>query len=101
MHEHGIDDIRARVQERFEVIRPEFSGIDVALLEQIKTAFAPPAFRQDGAEVFETTYKTDPIFRSWADTNLIAHKAPGYAIVQISLKAHGATPGTPRRTRCG
>ncbi|QFT93311.1 Sulfite reductase [ferredoxin] [Roseovarius sp. THAF9] len=93
VHEHGIDDIRARVQERFEVIRPEFSGIDVALLEQIKTAFAPPAFRQDGAEVFETTYKTDPIFRSWADTNLIAHKAPGYAIVQISLKAHGATPG--------
>ncbi|MEQ9053679.1 MAG: nitrite/sulfite reductase [Roseovarius confluentis] len=93
VHEHGIDDIRARVQERFEVIRPAFSGIDVALFEDIKTAFAPPAFRQDGTEVFETTYKTDPIFRSWADTNLIAHKAPGYAIVQISLKAHGATPG--------
>lgn len=93
VHEHGIDDIRARVQERFEIIRPAFSGIDVALFEDIKTAFAPPAFRQNGTEVFETTYKTDPIFRSWADTNLIAHKAPGYSIVQISLKAHGATPG--------
>ncbi|WP_428515930.1 nitrite/sulfite reductase [Roseovarius sp.] len=93
VHEHGIDDIRARVQERFEIIRPTFSGIDVALFEDIKTAFAPPAFRQDGTEVFETTYKTDPIFRSWADTNLVAHRAPGYAIVQISLKAHGATPG--------
>ncbi|QFT80611.1 Sulfite reductase [ferredoxin] [Roseovarius sp. THAF27] len=93
VHEHGIDDIRARVQERFEIIRPAFSGIDVALFEDIKTAFAPPVFRQDGTEVFETTYKTDPIFRSWADTNLVAHKAPGYSIVQISLKAHGATPG--------
>ncbi|WP_420555575.1 nitrite/sulfite reductase [Roseovarius sp.] len=93
VHEHGIDDIRARVQERFEIIRPAFSGIDVALFEDIKTAFAPPAFRQNGTEVFETTYKTDPIFRSWADTNLVAHKAPGYSIVQISLKAHGATPG--------
>ncbi|QFT96262.1 Sulfite reductase [ferredoxin] [Roseovarius sp. THAF8] len=93
VHEHGIDDIRARVQERFEIIRPAFSGIDVALFEDIKAAFAPPVFRQDGTEVFETTYKTDPIFRSWADTNLVAHKAPGYSIVQISLKAHGATPG--------
>ncbi len=93
VHEHGIDDIRARVQERFEIIRPAFSGIDVALFEDIKTAFAPPVFRQDGTEVFETMYKTDPIFRSWADTNLVAHRAPGYAIVQISLKAHGATPG--------
>ncbi|KRS12170.1 sulfite reductase [Roseovarius atlanticus] len=93
VHEHGIDDIRARVQERFEIVRPAFSGIDVALFEDIKTAFAPPAFRKDGTEVFETTYKTDPIFRSWADTNLVAHKAPGYSIVQISLKSHGATPG--------
>ncbi|MBY5988442.1 nitrite/sulfite reductase [Roseovarius atlanticus] len=93
VHEHGIDDIRARVEERFELIRPTFSGIDVALFDEIKAAFAPPVFRQDGTEVFETTYKTDPIFRSWADTNLVAHKAPGYSIVQISLKAHGATPG--------
>ncbi len=29
----------------------------------------------------------------WADTNLAAHKAPGYAIVSISIKKHGATPG--------
>ena len=43
--------------------------------------------------IFDTAYKTDPIFRSWADTNLAEHRAPGYAIVQISLKAHGATPG--------
>ncbi len=33
------------------------------------------------------------MFRSWADTNLSEHRAPGYAIVSISLKAHGATPG--------
>ena len=30
---------------------------------------------------------------SWADTNLAAHRTPSYAIVSISLKAHGATPG--------
>ncbi|WP_338551082.1 nitrite/sulfite reductase [Roseovarius phycicola] len=93
VHEHGIDDIRARVEERFKVIRPTFSGIDVQLFEEIKAAFAPPAFRDESTAIYETAYKTDPIFRSWADVNLAQHRAPGYAIVQISLKAHGETPG--------
>ena len=93
VHEHGIDDIRARVDERFKAIRPAFTGIDVELFEDIKAAFAAPAFREDSTAVYETAYKTDPIFRAWADTNLAEHRAPGYAIVQISLKAHGETPG--------
>ena len=93
VHEHGIDDIRARVEERFKTIRPSFTGIDVKLFEDIKTAFAPPSFDQGSTAIFETAYKTDPIFRAWSDTNLAEHRAPGYAIVQISLKAHGATPG--------
>ena len=93
VHEHGIDDIRDRVEARFAIIRPAFTGIDQALFADIKAAFAPPAFRQASPAIFETAYKTDPIFRSWSDTNLAAHHAPGYAIVQISLKAHGATPG--------
>ena len=33
------------------------------------------------------------MFRAWADTNLAAHRNPQYAIVTISLKAHGETPG--------
>ncbi|MCZ0812289.1 MAG: nitrite/sulfite reductase [Pseudomonadota bacterium] len=93
VHEHGIDDIRARVAERFKLVRPAFSGVDLALFEEIKAAFAPPAFRKAGTESFDTAYSADPVFRAWADTNLATHRAPGYAIVQISLKAHGATPG--------
>ena len=93
VHEHGIEEIRARVEKRFAAIRPTFSGIDTKLFEDIKAAFAPPAFREESTAIFETAYKTDPIFRSWSDTNLAQHRAPGYAIVQISLKAHGQTPG--------
>jgi sulfite reductase (NADPH) hemoprotein beta-component len=33
------------------------------------------------------------VFRAWADTNLTAHRNAQYAIVTISLKAQGATPG--------
>ena len=93
VHEHGLDDIRARVEDRFALIRPTFTGIDTDLFADIKAAFAPPVFRTESTALFDTAYKTDPIFRSWADTNLAEHRAPGYAIVQISLKAHGATPG--------
>ncbi len=93
VHELGIDEIRARVEARFAEIRPEFSGADMALLEEIRGHFAPPDFVQNGQTAFETMYKTVNTFRSWVDTNVTPHKRDDHAIVTISLKAHGATPG--------
>ena len=43
VHEHGIDKIRALVEERFALLRGSFQGNDQRLLEQIRTGFAPPA----------------------------------------------------------
>jgi sulfite reductase (NADPH) hemoprotein beta-component len=93
VHEHGIEEIRALVEQRFAETREAFNGADLALFEEIRAHFAPPAFRSAPEQAFDEAYAADPIFRSWADTNLAAHRAPGYAIVQISLKKHGATPG--------
>ena len=93
VHEHGIDDIRARVEERFALLRPAFTGVDQQLYAQIKADFASPAFKERDTGPFDLANANDPVFRSWADTNLSAHRAPGHAIAQISLKAHGATPG--------
>lgn len=93
VHEHGIDDIRARVEERFALLRSAFTGVDQQLYAQIKSDFEPPAFNNRDVAPFDQAYANDPVFRSWADTNLSAHRAPGHAIAQISLKAHGATPG--------
>ncbi|SDD05469.1 nitrite/sulfite reductase [Ruegeria marina] len=91
--EHGIDAIRAKVNERFLKVRGQFKGADMALLDRIKAHFAPPEFVQNGQSGFEDAYRTDNIFRSWVDTNIAAHKRDDHAIVTISLKAHGATPG--------
>ncbi|GAA6199122.1 nitrite/sulfite reductase [Aquicoccus sp. SU-CL01552] len=93
VHENGIDTIRALVEERFAQIRPDFTGEDQALLREIETHFAPPAFRGGNAQAYEAAYDADPLFRSWADTNLAPHRRADHAIVSISLKAHGATPG--------
>ena len=93
VHEHGIEQIRALVEERFARNRPDFTGEDQALLREIETHFAPPAFRGGNAQAYEAAYAADPLFRSWADTNLAPHRRADHAIVSISLKAHGETPG--------
>ncbi|WP_170367029.1 nitrite/sulfite reductase [Ruegeria arenilitoris] len=93
VHEHGIDAIRAKVNERFLQVRPQFKGADMALLDQIKAHFAPPAFREGSVAAFESAYSNDPVFRSWIDTNIAPHKQADHAIVTISIKKHGQTPG--------
>ncbi|MEM9969440.1 MAG: nitrite/sulfite reductase, partial [Pseudomonadota bacterium] len=93
VHEHGIDEIRRLVEERFVETRKTFSGVDQQMLREIEAHFAAPAFKTGSEATFKDAYHRDPIFRSWADTNLTAHRAPGYKIVSISLKKHGDTPG--------
>ncbi len=91
--ENGMEAFRDAVEERFKVTRTEFSGIDQAVLRDIEAQFAAPAFRTAPTTAYETARDTDPVLRSWTDTNLADHRAPGHAIVTVSLKAHGATPG--------
>ena len=93
LHETGKEEITRLVEERFNALRPLFGGADQALLAEIREAFAAPAFRNAPVDAFDAFYKADPTFRSWADTNLAQHRNDQYAIVTISLKAHGATPG--------
>ena len=91
--ETGLDEFRARVDERFEQIRDQFGGYDQRLLAEIEQAFAAPVFRQTGLGEYDALRSANPAFRAWTDTNLSDHRAQGYAIVTVSIKAHGATPG--------
>ncbi len=93
VHEHGIDEIRRLVEERFAEIRPSFSGVDQNQLAEIKKHFAGPDLTERPVDAYDAARRADPAFRSWSDTNLAAHRAQGYAIVTISLKKPGATPG--------
>ena len=93
VHELGLEEIARRVEARFAELRPAFSGVDQEMLAAIEAQFAAPAWRNAPTDAFDAAYDADPAFRAWADTNLSAHRAPGYAIAEISLKAHGATPG--------
>jgi sulfite reductase (NADPH) hemoprotein beta-component len=93
VHETGVEEMTRLIEERFAQIRPLFGGHDQALLAQIEAAFAPPLFRDAPVDAYDAFRAADPVFRAWADTNLALHRNPQYAIVTVSLKAHGETPG--------
>jgi sulfite reductase (NADPH) hemoprotein beta-component len=93
VHEMGLETIRELVDARFAKVRPTFGGADLQLFDEITEHFAAPTFRSASTDAYSWAYDADPVFRSWADTNLSAHKDADHAIVTISIKAHGQTPG--------
>jgi len=92
VHEHGIDEIRNRVDAEFPARKAAFNGADMAILDRIKADFELPVF-EEGQGAFPTHYRHDPVFRGFVDTNTNPHRHPEYTILTVSTKAHGATPG--------
>lgn len=93
VHENGIASIRELVEERFKLQRQAFGGFDRTMFAELNEVFAPPRYICAPLDAFYEARNRDTGFRSFADTNLAAHKNPDYSIVTISLKAHGQTPG--------
>ena len=89
VHETGIDEIRRQVEARFAELRPCFDGAENDALARIKAQFALPSFLNGPTEID----LSDPVLRSFVDTNVAPHLRDDHGIVTISLKAHGATPG--------
>ena len=93
VNETGLDTIRSMVEAEFALRRPHFSGTDQQVLADISAQFAPPQLARKSSAPFAAAYQGNPVFRAWADTNLHPHRDADHAIVTISLKAHGQTPG--------
>ena len=91
--ENGLDTFRDAVEAKFVLYRSQFGGADQELLAEIKAAFAPPAFRNAPVDAYDAGLAADAAFRTWVGTNLTAHRNDSHAIVTVSLKAHGETPG--------
>ncbi|MDR6265115.1 nitrite/sulfite reductase [Roseobacter sp. N2S] len=93
VHENGLDVIRDEVEKAFVLQRAAFDNTALDVLDELKAAFAAPAFINAPLDAFYTAQNADASFRSFVDTNLAEHKNADYAIVTISTKAHGKTPG--------
>ena len=65
------------------------------MFAEIASRFRYPAYAQleDGPAELEQARCADRRFASWANRSVANHKMPGYAIVTLSLKPPGGTPG--------
>jgi sulfite reductase (NADPH) hemoprotein beta-component len=95
VHETGIEDLRAMVEEEFAQLDGSSVALDPAEVARIEAYFAPPAFAELPAESasLEQAKLADAEFAAWVETNTDAHKQPGYTIVTVSAKAIGEAPG--------
>jgi sulfite reductase (NADPH) hemoprotein beta-component len=86
----GIDEMRRQAMVEFaEIKKGGTLQLPKAELDRITAYFAPPAFET----LADDMPKGDAAFEAWKKTNVHAHRAPGYAIATISLKAIGQVPG--------
>ena len=95
--------VNAEGAERFrDMVEAEWAAMDKTKVDlpaeemaRIQAYFAPPAFKAlpDENEAFDEARQSDAAFAEWVRANVIAHKKPGYAIANISLKPIGGAPG--------
>ena len=109
VHDLGADEFAAQVAEEWAYVKT--LGIDppAAERERIEALFAPPPFvpspRVSTLPIPRTgfvegrvstaleTNGSDGAFAVWVKAQTFPHKAPGYTIVNISLKPIGGIPG--------
>ncbi|ADG09746.1 nitrite/sulfite reductase [Caulobacter segnis] len=91
----GAEEFARQVEEEWSKIDAVRADLPASELARIRAAFATTPFETLPArsEAFETAKAHDPAFARFVRNNVRAHKQPGYAIVEISLKAQEQTPG--------
>ncbi|MCW6532525.1 nitrite/sulfite reductase [Sphingomonas sp. MMSM20] len=90
VHDLGQEEFTRQVEAEWQHILGNASDVPLVEVERIATHFAPPPFETGLSDAID---RSDPDFALWVDQNVKPHKAPGYAIVNISLKPVGGIPG--------
>jgi sulfite reductase (NADPH) hemoprotein beta-component len=90
----GHEEFARQVEAEWEKIEGESVDLPDLELARIRAAFAPLNFEALPATsaAFDDA-RADPAFARFVRNNVKVHKKPGYAIVEVSLKAIGETPG--------
>ncbi len=89
----GAEAFGREVEAEWEKIGSagDLPGSEIA---RIRDAFTRPELADSPAPGdFEARRAAEPAFARFVRNNLRAHKLPGYAIVDVSLKGFGETPG--------
>ena len=95
VHELGIERFREKVEAEFHASEDEILFLGRAEEERIAAYFAPPVYEtlDEASPATDYKIKQNAAFAAWVSQNVVEHKQPGYAIVNISLKPIGGVPG--------
>ncbi len=91
----GAEAFAEMVEREWESLKDGALDLPQAEVERIEAYFAGPAYETltEPVAAFDLRLLADEAFALWVKTNVAKHKVPGYAIVNISLKATGEAPG--------
>ena len=95
VNQMGIDKYRELVDKDFEFTKNGALKVPEDEVARINAYFAPPQYEklEDQTPALAKIRSGDRAFDRWMRGNVVEHKMPGYAIVNLSLKAPGKTPG--------
>ena len=95
VNQMGIDKYRELVDKEWELTKDGALKVPDEEVARIDAYFAPPEYESltDETASLAKLRAGDKAFDRWMRGNVIEHKVPGYAIVNVSLKATGKAPG--------
>ncbi|MGZ3411019.1 MAG: nitrite/sulfite reductase [Xanthobacteraceae bacterium] len=95
VHDKGTDQFAKEVDTEWQSIKDGALALDPVVYDEMATRFAYPTYEKLGDNPSElvSAEKSDPHFATWYANSVNKHRQPGYAIVTLSLKPIGTTPG--------
>jgi sulfite reductase (NADPH) hemoprotein beta-component len=95
VHELGAEAFAKEVEAEWQSIRDGALALDPALIAEVAARFRYPDYEklEDSPPQVAQARAGDRRFAQWLDNSVTNHKQPGYAIVTLSLKPEGGTPG--------
>jgi sulfite reductase (NADPH) hemoprotein beta-component len=91
----GVEKFAAEVEEEWRTIKNGPLALEAAAIANIAARFRYPEYEKlaDNPDNLVVARLRDRHFAAWFNNSVNRHKVPGYAIVTLSLKPEGGTPG--------
>jgi sulfite reductase (NADPH) hemoprotein beta-component len=95
VHELGVEAFAKEVEAEWQSIKDGALALDPAVVAEIAGRFRYPDYQRldDSPAELAAARRVDRQFDAWVGNSVANHKVPGYAIVTLSLKPEGGTPG--------
>jgi sulfite reductase (NADPH) hemoprotein beta-component len=95
VHDLGAEAFAKEVEAEWQAIKDGPLALDTVAVAEIASRFVYPDYQalEDGPPELAAARRADGGFARWLDNAVSNHKKSGYAIVTLSLKPEGGTPG--------